>query len=94
VRHDDGGATVGQDLLQGGQGTADAGVVSDVAILIEGYVEVYTYDCLLTGKVEFVDCHHFDLRFNIYYLFDDLTILLFMSAKVHIFNEELRIKNE
>ena len=31
---------------------------SDLTILIEGYVEVYTYDCLLTGKVEFVDCHN------------------------------------
>ena len=36
----------------------DTGVVSDLTILIEGYVEVYTYDCLLTGKVEFVDSHN------------------------------------
>ena len=34
------------------------GVVCDLTILIEGYVEIYTYDCLLTGKVEFVDCHN------------------------------------
>ena len=51
MRHDDGGTTVSKNLLQGGEGTADTGVVSDLTILIEGYVEVYTYDCLLTGKV-------------------------------------------
>ena len=58
VRHDDRGTTVGQDLLQRGQGTADTGVVSDLTILIQGYVEVYTYDCLLTGKIHFVDSHN------------------------------------
>ena len=54
MRHDDGGTTVSQDLLQSGEGTTNTGVVSDLTILIEGYVEVYTYDCLLTGKIEFV----------------------------------------
>ena len=59
MTHDDGGTTVSQDLLQGREGTANAGVVCDLTILIEGYVEIYTYDCLLTGKVEFVNCHNF-----------------------------------
>ena len=58
VRHDDSCTTISQNLLQCGQGTADAGVVCDLTILIKGYVEVYTYDCLLTGKVKFVDCHN------------------------------------
>jgi len=57
VRHEDSGTAVGEDLLQSGEGTADTGVVCDLTILIEGYVEIYTYDCLLTGKVEFVDSH-------------------------------------
>ena len=29
-----------------------------IAIFIQGYVEVHTYDCLLTGKVEIVNCLH------------------------------------
>ena len=58
VRHDDDSTTISQNLLQGGQSTADTGVVSNLTILVQGYVEVYTYDCLLTGKVEFVNCHN------------------------------------
>ncbi len=62
VRHDDACTTVGQDLLQRGQCTANAGVVRNLTILVQGYVEVYTYNCLLSGKVHFIDCH-LDLQF-------------------------------
>ena len=34
VAHDDGGTTVGQNLLQCGQGTGDAGVVRNLTILV------------------------------------------------------------
>ena len=63
VAHDDGSTTVSQNLLQSGQSTADTGVVSNLSVLVQGHVEVNAHDCLLTGKVEFVDCHD-DLQFN------------------------------
>ena len=58
VAHDDESTTVGQHLLQGGQSAANAGVVRDLTILIEGHVEVNAHDCLLSGKIKFVDCHN------------------------------------
>ena len=64
VRHDDHSAAVGQDLLQRGQSTADAGVVRNLTILVQGHVEVNAHDCLLTGKVHFVDSHKISCFYN------------------------------
>ena len=50
--------TIGQHLLQGGERTADTGVVSDFTLFVQGYIEVYTHDCLLTGKVKIVNVLH------------------------------------
>ena len=47
VAHDDERAAVGEDLFEGGEGTADAGVVGDVAIFVEGHVEVNADDGFL-----------------------------------------------
>ena len=58
VAHDDGSATVGDNLLQGGECTADAGVVSNLTVLVQGHVEVNAHDCLLTGKVVLRDSHN------------------------------------
>ncbi len=59
VRHDDERTVVVQDFLEGGEGTADAGIVSDVAVLVEGHIEVNADDGLLAIEVEIVDCCHF-----------------------------------
>ena len=58
MRHDDKGTTVSKNLLQGRESTADAGVVSDFAILIQWHIEIHTYNCLFAGKVELVNFHN------------------------------------
>ena len=67
VRHEDEAAAVGQDFLEGGEGTADAGVVRDVAVFVQGHVEVNAHDRLLAGEVEVVDSHN-DMKINSIYL--------------------------
>ena len=57
MAHHDEGTTIGKYLLQGGQSTTDTGVVGYVAILVQWHVEIYTDNCLLTGKVELIDFH-------------------------------------
>ena len=58
VRHDDEGAAVVEDFLEGGEGTADAGVVGDVAVLVEGHVEVNANESFVAFEVEVFDCHN------------------------------------
>ena len=55
VGHDDDGAALLEDLLEGRHGPADAGVVGDVEVLVEGNVEVDSHDGLLAGEVITVD---------------------------------------
>ena len=57
VRHNDERTAVGKHFFQCGEGTTDTGVVGDVAILVEGHIEVYTYDSLLTFEIEIIDSH-------------------------------------
>ena len=57
VRHHDESATVGEHLLQCGEGTTDTGVVGYVSVLVQWHVEVNAYDCLFAGKVEIFDFH-------------------------------------
>ena len=47
VAHHDYCTAVGQNLLQCGQGTANAGVVCHIAILIQWHIEIYTNNGLL-----------------------------------------------
>ena len=58
MAHDNECATIGEHLLEGGQGTADAGVVSDYSVLVERYIEVHAYDDLLAFKLAVVNCHN------------------------------------
>ena len=57
--HDNQGTTVSEHTLQCGQGTTDAGVVGYLTILVQGHVEIYTHDCLLSGKVELINFHRY-----------------------------------
>ena len=66
VAHQNECAAVAEDFLQRGQGTADAGVVGDFTIFVEWHVEIYAHDCLFSGKIKVVDCHHFFLIFKYY----------------------------
>ena len=52
MRADDDAAPVAEDLLQCGQGGADARIVRNVEILVERDVEVDPHECLLTGKIK------------------------------------------
>ena len=59
VRHQDGAAAVGQHFLDGGQGTADAGVVAHCAgLFVEGHVEVNSDYGFLAIEIETVYCSH------------------------------------
>ena len=64
VAHDDERTALIQDVLQGRQRTADTGVVCDLTILIQRYIEVNTYDRLLAGEIEIFDSHNSNI-FNL-----------------------------
>ncbi len=55
VGHDDEGAAGGEHLLEGGHGPADAGVVRNLEICVEGDVEIDSHDGFLAGEVVLVD---------------------------------------
>ena len=57
VRHDDESTTLLKDQLKCWKSTTDTSVVCDLTIL-QRYIEIYTYDCLLTGKVVIVNLHN------------------------------------
>ena len=57
VRADDDRATIGEDLLECGEGGTDTRVVRDVEVSIQGHIEVHTYECLLACEVELVNRH-------------------------------------
>ena len=44
VRHYDECATIVKNFLEGGEGAADAGIVGDVGVFIQGHIEVNAYD--------------------------------------------------
>ena len=60
VRHDDEGTTLLKNELESWKSTTDTCVVSDLTLL-ERYIEIYTNDCLLTGKVVIIDLHNSDI---------------------------------
>ena len=51
VGHDDDGAALLEDLLEGRHGPADAGVVGDVEVLVEGNVEIHPHNRLLSFEI-------------------------------------------
>ena len=58
VRTDDDATTVCQNLLQGRKCSTDTSVVCNVEVLVQGYVEVHTNECLFSGKVKLINCHN------------------------------------
>ena len=59
MRHDDEGTAVAQNFLEGGEGAADAGVIGDVAVVVEGHVEVNADDGFFAFEIVVVDVSHF-----------------------------------
>ena len=57
MRHDDEAAAIFEDFLEGGQCTADTGVVGDVTVFVQGHIEVNAYDGFLAGKLVIVYFH-------------------------------------
>ncbi len=57
MAHDDSGTAVGEDFLECGEGTTDTGVVGDVSVFVQRYVEVNAYQCFVTVEIEIVDSH-------------------------------------
>ena len=55
VGHDDEGAATGEHFLEGRHGPADAGVVRNFELLVEGNVEVHAHDRLLAGEIVGID---------------------------------------
>ena len=52
MRADDGHTAVGYDLAESGEGCADAGVVGDLKVVIEGNVEIDAHEGFLAGEIE------------------------------------------
>ena len=61
VAHDDEGTAFIKDVFEGRQRTANTGVVCDLTIFIQRYVEIYTYDRLLTGEFVIFDSHNVNI---------------------------------
>ncbi len=57
MAHDDEAAAVGEDFLECGERTADTGVVGDVAVLVQGNVEVNAHNCLLAVEIVLINSH-------------------------------------
>ena len=57
VAHDDECTAIGKNLLECGERTADARVIGDVTVLVEGHIEVHTYDGFPACEVASIDCH-------------------------------------
>ena len=64
VRHQDHRAALGEHLLDGGDGGADARVVRHFALLVEGYVEIHADDRALAFEIVVVDRDHSSLIFK------------------------------
>ena len=45
-------------MLEGGECTANAGVVGNFTVLVQGYIEIHTNDGLLASKIVTVDSHN------------------------------------
>ena len=77
VRHDDERSAACKNLLEGGDGRTDAGVIGDFKLVVERNVEIHTHNGLLAIEIVRVDVllHSVILRFN-----------HFKSYKVNIFS--------
>ena len=58
VAHDNERTTFIEDVLEGRQRTADTGVVCDLTVLVQWYIEVHTYNRFLTSEFKIFNCHN------------------------------------
>ena len=58
VRTDDDAATISQNFLQRGESGTHTSIICNVEVLVQRHIEVYTDECLFTGKVELINCHN------------------------------------
>ena len=64
VRHEDHRSALGEHLLDGGHGGADARVVGHFALFVQGHVEVHADDRAFAFEIVVVDRNHSSLRFK------------------------------
>ena len=72
VRTDDDATAVSQNLLQSRKSCTHTGVICNVEVFVQGYIEVHANKCLFTGKIEFVNCLH-----NTLFLFKSVLKIFF-----------------
>ena len=58
VRTDNDASAISQKFFQRRQSRTHTGIVGDIQVLIERYVEIDTYKRLFTGEIEIVKCLH------------------------------------
>ena len=59
MRHNDEATTVSEYLLESGECTADTGIIGDLAILVEGHIEIHANDRALAFEIVSFDfCHN------------------------------------
>ena len=61
MAHNDKCTSFVENVLEGRQRTADTGVVCDLAIFIQRYVEIYTYDRFFTSEFVIFDNHNVNI---------------------------------
>ena len=49
--HDDNGTSACKNLLKGGHGPTDTGVVRNLEVFVQGDVEIYAHDGFFAGKI-------------------------------------------
>ena len=74
MRANNDASAVCKDLLQSGKSRTHTGVVCDVEVFVQGYIEVHANKCLFSGKIEFVNCLH-----NTLFLFKSVFNILFFD---------------
>ena len=60
VAHNDEAAAITQDFLQGGQSSANAGIVGDLTLIVQRNVEVNTHKCFFSSKIVVCNVSHFN----------------------------------
>ena len=58
VRTDNYTTAIGQNLLQCRKSGTHTGIICNVEVFVQGYVEVHTNECLFSGKVKLINCHN------------------------------------
>ena len=59
VAHENNAAAVIENFFDGGEGTADTGVVGHMTVLIQRHVKVYANNSFFSFEIKIVDCHNY-----------------------------------